>query len=86
MLHDRLTRVRQIVAHSLTTTVFTYTGSLTTPPCSENVTWFVAEDALSISVAQYRELKNVVGFNSRFTQGEIGDKNILAQECALGEL
>jgi carbonic anhydrase len=58
-----------------------YSGSLTTPPCSEGVNWFVAESPLSISAAQYQELARAVGFTSRFTQGEPGSENVLSQEC-----
>lgn len=35
---------------------YSYSGSLTTPPCSEIVRWHVMETALPISVKQYNEL------------------------------
>ena len=79
-------RSSDIVAQSLSATVFHYSGSLTTPPCSEGVAWFVAAEPLSISALQFRHLKDAMGFNSRFTQGDIGQKNILAQECSAVEL
>ncbi|RKP24821.1 carbonic anhydrase, Cah [Syncephalis pseudoplumigaleata] len=47
---------------------WTYMGSLTTPPCTENVRWFIAGKAQSFSVAQYHALRTVLKFNSRFTQ------------------
>lgn len=36
---------------------YTYRGSLTTPPCSEAVTWILFPDALPISVYQVCKLK-----------------------------
>ncbi|EGB08992.1 hypothetical protein AURANDRAFT_63566 [Aureococcus anophagefferens] len=41
---------------------YTYAGSLTTPPCSQVVTWFVFEDAVRLSDAQldmFREVQEV---------------------------
>lgn len=41
---------------------YTYAGSLTTPPCSQVVTWFVFEDAVQLSDAQldmFREVQEV---------------------------
>uniref|UniRef100_U5ESR7 Carbonic anhydrase n=1 Tax=Corethrella appendiculata TaxID=1370023 RepID=U5ESR7_9DIPT len=40
---------------------YTYKGSLTTPPCSEAVTWILFPDTLSVSVSQmhkFRQLSN----------------------------
>lgn len=42
---------------------YTYKGSLTTPPCSEAVTWILFPDTLSVSVTQmnkFRQLSNGV--------------------------
>ncbi|KAH7126702.1 alpha carbonic anhydrase [Dendryphion nanum] len=50
--------------------LFQYTGSLTTPPCAEGLTFLVAQTPLSIDVATYNEIKSIVKFNSRFTQNE----------------
>jgi len=47
---------------------FNYDGSLTTPPCTETVEWYVNKKPLSLSVQQFKEMRNVIGFNSRFTQ------------------
>jgi hypothetical protein len=36
-----------------------------------------------VSALQYRQLSKAMGFNSRFTQGEIGEPNLLALACEL---
>jgi carbonic anhydrase len=33
-------------------TFFTYAGSLTTPPCTEGITWFVMKTPIEMSPAQ----------------------------------
>jgi carbonic anhydrase len=44
----------------------TYPGSLTTPPCSENVTWFVLDAAGQASTAQIAKLQQLMhGHNNR---------------------
>jgi carbonic anhydrase len=59
---------------------FTYPGSLTTPPCSETVTWIVAQQLVRITPEQlqlYRDsvdrvpgsLASAEGFNNRPLQG-----------------
>ncbi|KAI1760304.1 carbonic anhydrase [Hypoxylon sp. FL1150] len=55
-----------------------YTGSLTTPPCSENVEWSVATEKLLLSTATFQAARNVIGFNSRYPQNELGEQNLLA--------
>ncbi|KAI1379937.1 carbonic anhydrase [Hypoxylon crocopeplum] len=55
-----------------------YTGSLTTPPCSENVAWSVATEKLLLSKATYQAARDVVGFNARYPQNKLGEGNLLA--------
>jgi Eukaryotic-type carbonic anhydrase len=41
-------------------TFYFYSGSLTTPPCSEIVTWNVVDTAVRVSVREYMRLTNLV--------------------------
>ena len=54
-----------------------YSGSLTTPPCSESVSWNVATQKLKISAATFEKIRGVIKFNSRFPQAALGQPNIL---------
>lgn len=47
--------------------LFNYSGSLTTPPCSEIVNWWVLNNPLSISMDEFKELQN--------SQNELPDSN-----------
>ncbi|XP_046982594.1 carbonic anhydrase-like [Schistocerca americana] len=38
---------------------YTYRGSLTTPPCSESVTWVIFPDALPISFSQIKKFRRI---------------------------
>lgn len=42
-----------------------YSGSLTTPPCSENVNWLVMKNPLQVSAAQMRRFESLIGQNAR---------------------
>ena len=44
---------------------WTYTGSLTTPPCTEGVQWFVFEQELTISRTQLRAFTALFRMNTR---------------------
>jgi len=46
----------------------TYAGSLTTPPCTENVRWFLLKSPVSCSIAQRNEFQSIFGTNARPTQ------------------
>ena len=51
---------------------WTYTGSLTTPPCTEGVRWFVMEQDLSVSREQVRQLSGLFRMSSRPLQDTHG--------------
>ena len=67
----------ELVAHLTTTPLRQYTGSLTTPPCAEGLTFLVTEQPLPIDVATYNAAKKVIKFNARYTQNTLGEQNIL---------
>lgn len=47
---------------------YRYSGSLTTPPCSEQVQWFVLQHEVEASPEQLREFREVISGNNRPTQ------------------
>lgn len=49
-------------------TVFHYSGSLTTPPCSEGVEWFVMKTPIEMSKTQILEFKKLYHGNNRSIQ------------------
>ena len=49
-------------------TYFGYTGSLTTPPCSEDVKWHVMKTPIEISYAQLAAFKKLYKMNARPVQ------------------
>ncbi|XPS71429.1 hypothetical protein M3J07_003612 [Ascochyta lentis] len=64
-----------------TSDILQYSGSLTTPPCAEGVTFLIVKDPLNVGVADYNAIKKIVKFNSRFIQNTLGGENIL-EICA----
>ncbi len=58
---------------------WTYMGSLSTPPCTEGVRWFVFEQMVSISRSQLRAFTSIFDINSRPLQ-DPHDRRIEANE------
>ncbi|MEO5359487.1 MAG: carbonic anhydrase [Nitrospirota bacterium] len=55
--------------------IVVYTGSLTTPPCSEGVSWNVAKGTIEVSKSQIDKFKSVIGKNARPVQ-PINDRQL----------
>jgi carbonic anhydrase len=50
------------------TDLYTYNGSLTTPPCSEGVQWFVLAQPIEISAQNVKQFVKLLGHNARPVQ------------------
>jgi carbonic anhydrase len=48
-----------------TSNYYTYPGSLTTPPCSEIVTWIVLKKQATMSEEQFKAFNRIMGNNFR---------------------
>jgi carbonic anhydrase len=47
---------------------YTFPGSLTTPPCTENVTWFVLEQPVTVSDTEIQQFEKLYRHNARPTE------------------
>jgi carbonic anhydrase len=47
---------------------YTFPGSLTTPPCTENVTWFVLKHPVAVSGAEIEQFSKLYRHDTRPTQ------------------
>ncbi|KAH6693906.1 carbonate dehydratase [Plectosphaerella plurivora] len=63
--------------------VFQYTGSLTVPPCSQNLLWHVVQEPLFIDLTSFRAVRKTMGFNARYIQNPPGEVNLLQHACRL---
>src|SRR5262249_18203689 len=48
-----------------TSRYYTYPGSLTTPPCTETVTWFVLKQRAQLSMDQFEAFRHILGNDFR---------------------
>ncbi len=53
---------------------YTYSGSLTTPPCTENVSWFVFKNPISVTVEQVKLLKDLMPINNYRDEQPLNDR------------
>jgi carbonic anhydrase len=67
--------------HLRTTSLVQYTGSLTTPPCLEGVTFVIAPTRLPVDVRSYNAIKRVLKYNARIIQQGPGTGNALSVAC-----
>jgi len=65
-LTDATLKASRLMAQSSAENYVTYSGSLTTPPCTEGVRWYVLREMLEFSAAQVEQFSHLVhGANSR---------------------
>ncbi|KAJ7919425.1 carbonate dehydratase [Mycena leptocephala] len=57
--------------------LYQYAGSLTTPPCTEGVTFLVLARPLPLDVDTYNNIKAVLKFNARYSQNTPGKANLI---------
>ena len=57
------------------TTTYRYTGSLTTPPCSEAVTWLVMTEPVGLSADQIERYEKLLNHNNRPLQA-LNDRTV----------
>mgnify|MGYP001765211869 FL=1 len=58
---------------------YTFAGSLTTPPCSEGVQWYLLSEIITISQAQLDKMKTFYTNNARTAQG-LNGRSILTNQ------
>ena len=59
---------------------FYYNGSLTTPPCTELVNWFIFNEAITISVDQVNILRDLMPIDNYRDEHPLNDRKITTNE------
>src|SRR5262249_36657054 len=62
---------------------YTLTGSLTTPPCSEDVTWYVMKHPVTVTAAEIAQFSKLYRDNARPAQ-PLYDRVVLERRWGLG--
>jgi carbonic anhydrase len=65
---DLLPKPRSVANATAHRPYYTYAGSLTTPPCSTGVTWYILQDATLLPADTIAALERIMGANYRQTQ------------------
>ena len=65
---EKMSRSMLIGCSPLITATTHFFGSLTTPPCSEDVTWFVLKHPVSVSAAEIEQFSKLYRNDARPTQ------------------
>ncbi|OJJ95019.1 hypothetical protein ASPACDRAFT_1860403 [Aspergillus aculeatus ATCC 16872] len=68
---------KYLTAHLETHDIYRYISSLTTPPCTEGVAWYISAEPLPLDVTSFNKIKRILKFNARFTQNTLGQENVL---------
>jgi len=61
---------------------WTYKGSLTTPPCTEGVQWFIARETLLVNLEQMQDILGASTFAARVEQEVCGAETMLEEAVA----
>lgn len=56
---------------------YNYVGSLTTPPCTEGVNWFVFKDPITISVGQVKQLQKLMPMNNYRNEQPLNGRQVI---------
>jgi len=57
--------LQSVADHFKKSKFFQYSGSLTTPPCSEGIYWTVAQTPMNMTLAQWNKFREVMPFSAR---------------------